>query len=639
MGVADNQTYKNQYHFTSGLKYDSTIGENPSLDIEDDINFTIKTNPYRANVEIEGREVVLKPNLDGIFNAVGKRHSRGGMPVILEEGSFVFSDDKTLSFDEADHDIFEFKKGSDFKTKNNTPAKVLKRNIDLEHYNKLVNNLTNPKENLLAKSSSELMLKKYKEIVGKIAFAQESKKGFPQDVPEFAKDSAPVYSDELKNEIVTQKQYAKFGGYINNPYKNKKEADLLPEMQPGGGIHGYAGDPGDPWNKSQLSDADWDKFSEEIGFKQFAKDNNIPYDNIHFQQYLMQHPDTKDIVKQIHEGEANKTGVRFVGPGVQIYTQHGMPGVTKKIDDGYLGKRWDDIVNRYRNRPKPDPDITTTPTTTLPPDFLPPPQIQKDIEVKPQDYMPINWEFTPWQKMSQLYNLSRVGAINRYMPYRSQFVSDYVSLPLYNPEPVVQDINARANQTIRSFSTLSPIQQIAASQEAVGNTLDQINRVRSDYDNRNVGQKTSEEMTNVQLRNQANLTNINFDQQYYREAVTGAANYDKLKQAAKDLFMNNVMRDVETNQSLAYQLATLRNPAWTYDFRTGNFKRLPKSILDAMSSNSKSSYVEDYLRKINFAGLSDKDKIQFVKVLLAKDFQPQQTYMRYGGNMGNPYSQ
>ncbi len=633
MGVADNQSYKTQYHFTSGLKYDSTIGENPSLDIEDDINYTIKTNPYRANVEIEGREVVLKPNLDGIFNAVGKRHSKGGMPVTLEEGSFVFSDDKTLSFNEDDHDMFELKSGSDFKTKNNTPAKVLKRNIDLEHYNKLVKNLTDPKENILAKSSSELMLKKYKEVVGKIAFAQESKKGFPQDVPEFAKESAPVYSDELKEDIFTQKQYAKYGGYINNPYKNKKATETLYEMQ----IGGYKGDKNNSWNASRFTDQEWDQFADEVGFKQFVKDNpQVPYDNQHFQQYLMQNPETKDIVKEIHEGAADPTGQLFIGPNGKVYTKHGMPASTGRIDDALLGKRWDQLVDIYRNKKKPPPVIA--PPTTLPPDFLPPPQIQKDIEVTPQDYMPIDWQFTPWQKMSQLYNLSRVGAINRYMPYRSQFASDYVSLPLYNPEPVVADINARANQAIRSFSTLSPIQQIAASQEAVGNSLDQINRVRSDYDNRNVGQKTNEEMTNVQLRNQANLTNINFDQQYYREAVTGAANYDKLKQAAQDLFMNNVMRDVETNQSLAYQLATLRNPAWTYDFRSGNFKRLPKSILDAMSNNSKSSYVQDYLSKINFANLSDRDKIQFVKVLLAKDFQPQGTYMKRGGTKGNPYS-
>jgi hypothetical protein len=639
MGVADNQTYKNQYHFTSGLKYDSTIGENPSLDIEDDINFTIKTNPYRANVEIEGREVVLKPNLDGIFNAVGKRHSKGGMPVTLEEGSFVFSDDKTLSFNEDDHDMFELKSGSDFKTKNNTPAKVLKRNIDLEHYNRLVSNLTNPKENILAKSSSELMLKKYKEVVGKIAFAQESKKGFPQDIPEFAKDSAPVYNDELKEDIIKQKQYAKHGGYINNPYKNKKEADLLPEMQTAGvykGLKAYTGDSSNDWNRSMYTDEQWDAFAEEVGFTEFVKNNpQIPYDNKHFQQYLMQNPETKDIVTEIHQGTADPTGKLFIGPNLKVYTKHGMPAVTGQVDDSLLGKRWDQLVNIYRKRkstpPPPPPPIVT-------PDPIPYPERPKDINVTPQDYMPIDWQFTPWQKMSQLYNLSRVGAINRYMPSRNQFVSDYVSLPLYNPEPIVQDINARANQAIRSYATLSPIQQIAASQEAVGNTLDQINRVRSDYDNRNVGQKTSEEMTNVQLRNQANLTNINFDQQYYREAVTGAANYDKLKQAAKDLFMNNVMRDVETNQSLAYQLATLRNPAWTYDFRTGNFKRLPKNILDAMASNNKSSYLEPYLREIgkNFSNMSSKDQINFTKLLLARDFQPQVT--RHGGSIGNPYS-
>lgn len=642
MAIADNATYKDQYFFKTGDQYDSTFGENPSLNIEDDVNYTIKTNPYRANVEIEGREVVLNPELDGIFDAKGKRHHKGGMPVQLKPGSFVFSDHTPMALSKDEQEVLELKQGYSSKKKDNTPAQVLKRNIDLEHYNKLVNNLNDPKKNLLAKSSSELMLKKYREIVGKVAFAQESKKGFSDGIPEFAKDSAPVYNDEIKDEIMAQKQYAKYGGSIKNPYKEignsglrmMQKAGVVYELEP------YKGDK-DPWNASKISKDDWIKFSDEVGFTDWATQNKVRLTNENFQTYLANHSDYKDIVRDIHEGIKDKSGKLMIDPKTgRAYTKYGRTA-SGKIVDNMLGIRWDDFYKMVHKVPPPNTVGTITDTTTLPPVYIEPP-VQKQIEVKPQDYMPVKWEFTPWQKLSQLYNLGRVANIKRYMPYRSQYEPKYASLPLYNPEPMIADAIGVANQAIRSLNTLNPILRNAQAQQLVGNNIDLVNRIRADYDNKNVGQKTNEEMTNTQLRNQSLLTNINFDQQYYREAVTSSANYDKAKQVANDLLMNNIMQDVATNQSLAYQLASLRDPAWTYDFKTGNFKRLPKNILDVMASNSKSSYLDPYIRSINFSGLSDRDKIQFLKVLMAKDFQPQPGFSQKGGTIKgnmkrNPY--
>ena len=88
MGVADNRSYKDEYLFKDSYKSvfrspSLTEEDNPSINVDPKINSTIKENPYRSNVEIEGREIVLKPDLSALFTAVGKRPSKGGMDVLL----------------------------------------------------------------------------------------------------------------------------------------------------------------------------------------------------------------------------------------------------------------------------------------------------------------------------------------------------------------------------------------------------------------------------------------------------------------------------------------------------------------------------------------------------------------------------
>jgi hypothetical protein len=631
MAIADNATYKDQYFFKTGDQYDSTFGENPSLDVEDNINYTIKSNPYRANVEIEGREVVLNPELDGIFDAKGKRHHKGGMPVQLKPGSFVFSDHSPMALSKQEQEVLELKQGSSSKKKDNTPAQVLKRNIDLEHYNRLVNNIEDPKKNLLAKSSSELMLNKYREIVGKIAFAQESKKGFEDGIPEFAKDSAPVYNDEVKDKIMEQKQYAKYGGHIKNPYREIGQTGLT--MMQTAGLVPYTGDKGDDWNASKYTEKEWNQFAADVGFYKEAKEKNIPITNKTFQQWMLNHPTYGPIVKQVHEGSTTKQGEWFVGPdGRTVFQRFGTNKAEDPADE-MLGVRWDQVKERSII---PNTTITSVnTTTTLAPSYITPPEV-KNIEVTPQDYMPIRWQFTPWQKVSQAVNAGRAIGIKKYGPMRSQFEPKYVSLPLYNPEPAIQDAQAATFMALNSFRSQNPILANAMASDAIGKNLNKINEIRAQYDNMNVGQKTNEEMTNTQLRNQSLMANINFDQDYYQKSVIASANFDKAKQFAQDQYWSGLFKDVATNESLAYMMATLRDPAWTYDFKTGDYKRLPKNILDAMTANTKGAYLDKYIQQIDFNALSPGEKINFLKVLALKQFQPQVS--RKGGVIKkNPY--
>ena len=194
-----------------------TAREHPSIDAPDKINSTIKENPYRANAEIEGGEVVLQPDLSALFKASGKKHSRGGMDVYLRPDAFVFSDFKDLNITEDEKELFELKMGGSAKG-DSTPAQTVKQNVNAKHYNSLINNITDPFKDDLARKSSALMLEKYIKTLGNIAYIQEKKKEFPDGLPAFSMGTAPVYDADKKNTIDESKQYAKYGGTISNPY-------------------------------------------------------------------------------------------------------------------------------------------------------------------------------------------------------------------------------------------------------------------------------------------------------------------------------------------------------------------------------------------------------------------------------------
>lgn len=135
-----------------------------------------------ANLEAEKGETAFGDiNGDGFTEHMligGKRHSQGGTPLNLPDGTFIFSD--TASMKIKDPEIlakFGKKKGS------YTPAELAKP-YDLNKYRKI---LEDPNSDKIDKKSAELMIKNINLKLGALALAQESKKGFPQGIPEVAR--------------------------------------------------------------------------------------------------------------------------------------------------------------------------------------------------------------------------------------------------------------------------------------------------------------------------------------------------------------------------------------------------------------------------------------------------------------------
>lgn len=518
MGQADNQSYKDQYHFKhNGMTgyYNITIEDLPSIHSDNPkIGDTIKENPYKSNVEIEGKEVVLQPDMSALFKAVGKKHSGGGMDVYLKPDSFIFSNDKTLAFGEKEQKLFEFKKGGNFRPAKNTPSEVLKRNVDIKHYNTLVSNIKDPKKDDLAKKSSALMLQKYVDTIGNVAYLQEAKKDFPQGIPPFSAGTAPIYNNDTKDGIMESKQYSKYGGKVESAYAQlgAMMPSLLKQRK---NAYGYY-DPATPIPEHPLGYIENPAFSSDV-----PKYSGVP--------------------------RIDKVPLIPITPGT--------PGI--------------DLRTRTIGELAPPP---------------PPVPVAGTVQGEAQRGKDINWQFTPWQKISQLFNWGQYAGAKRYMPFRSHFNATYADPELVNPEQTIGDAKSVTNQDIESLKTLSPILRSAQANTAYGQFLDKVPAIRTQYDAQNVGITNQSREYNNQLRNKATQDNIVNDQNYYKESVVGQQNFDTMRSYLKNQAMNNVLGDVQTNQTLAYNLATMRNPAYGFDFRSGNFYRNPKNILDVQPS-------------------------------------------------------
>lgn len=488
---ADNKSYKDMYHFSKtnmkGWVY------SPSLEKDKEVNTSIKENPYYSNVEVEKDEVVLKPDFSALFNVRGKTHKQGGTDVFLENNSFVFSNDPKLSFDKEDHKLMEFKEGGTKKMQN-TPASVLKRNIDLKHYNKMTVNLQDEKKDDITKNSSVKMIEKYMDILGNVAYMQEAKKGFPDGLPFFSQETAPVYNQETKDAIMEQKQFRR-----------------------GGRIKAQMGMSVPPWA--------W----------KYVKAN------------------TQDPSKKT----APSTGVS------------GVPAISGVPEDKVLppGVRHVDLL---KDEEEIIPTVNPAPM---------PPSV-KNV----QGYKTADWEFTPYQKENQAYNIWKWASAKRYMPYRSHLNPSFVEPQLVNPEQTISDLKGAYNGNLDSINSLSPILRNAQAADSFGQMLDRVPGIRSQFDNQNSAISNQARQYNNQIVNNARATNMQNDQNYYRESVVGQQNFDNLRSYLSDKYMSDRNQDIVDNQSLAYNMLTQNNPAYKYDWRTGRFMRTNKSILDVQTS-------------------------------------------------------
>jgi hypothetical protein len=158
----------------------------------------------QANIEAERGETAYGDfNNDGHNEHMmigGKRHTQGGTPLNVPEGTFIYSDTKKLRIGGAV--LGQFGKSPDTKQKY-TPAQLAKQ-YDINKYKAI---LDDPYTDKMAKATAARMIDNYEKKLGGLALLQEAMKGFPQGIPDVAKSALPEGMGE---------QLAEMGGYYGD---------------------------------------------------------------------------------------------------------------------------------------------------------------------------------------------------------------------------------------------------------------------------------------------------------------------------------------------------------------------------------------------------------------------------------------
>lgn len=182
-----------------------------------------------ANLEAEGGETVVG-NLDGSmmpsFKTIkGPRHTNGGVPLNLPDDSFIFSDTKDMKI--SDPTILKIF-GKPTKKGGYTPADLSKK-FDIQKYREI---LQNPDTDKIDRKTAELMIKTYTLKLGALALAQESKKGFPQGIPEIAKPYMEA-NGIMEEDIIPQQEQPQEMNPMMQQMDGSNEAPMqMPNGQP-----------------------------------------------------------------------------------------------------------------------------------------------------------------------------------------------------------------------------------------------------------------------------------------------------------------------------------------------------------------------------------------------------------------------
>jgi hypothetical protein len=172
----------------------------------------------QANVEAERGEVLVADmDQDGqleSFTITGKSHGKGGTPLAVPKGGFIFSNADELKL--KGKILAQLGKKEDSK-KGYTPSEIAK-DLSLNDHKAI---LVNPNSDALSKQTAELMISRKQELLAKLAHLQEGMKGFPNGVPELVNEEDAIPIMALGGLITAYGGYYNMGGDPEKPVKRK----------------------------------------------------------------------------------------------------------------------------------------------------------------------------------------------------------------------------------------------------------------------------------------------------------------------------------------------------------------------------------------------------------------------------------
>lgn len=279
----------------------------------EDVSNSISAVPRQfANIEAEGGETVYGDlDSDGMMEHMkiqGKRHSEGGVPLNVPEGSFIFSDTKKMKI--KDPEILK-KFGMSFKKGGYTPATIAKK-FPINKYKAI---LEDKNADPLAKKTAKMNYENGEQMLGLLSVVQEGMKDFPQGLPNVAQAAMQVGK-------------AAYGGY------------MLPK---------YQGATGSSTVGSKLGEwaDDYQTLSTLL-----LDPKNAGLRKAMFEEYLKDYPNTP--LKKDSDGE-NKFIQNFLNAQQQFM---GIRAKYKDKPDQLTGEDWDTNRNKRYNKEATDLGFT-----------------------------------------------------------------------------------------------------------------------------------------------------------------------------------------------------------------------------------------------------------------------------------------
>lgn len=469
--------YGGQIGFALDIVPDSYLGGYQELN-DEHLRKTLQPVDRRAaNVEAEkGEAVVGDFNQDGVpeqFSIGGKKHSRGGTPLNVPDGSFIYSDTKKLKMKGAE--VTPFGKSAKNK-KGYTPAELAKQ-YDVNKYQAIIDN---PDSDPLSVKTAQMMMSNYQKKLAELALVQEAKKGFPNGIPEIAIPLFVIPEESIAN--AEDQPQMKFGG-------------SLPKA-----AEGLSFDPFDPWKGSRHNKGvDKSKYSKEE-LEKLAKDLGYtgPQDNLALQRWIMANPEMRKVADNLHK-------------------QYGMP-LAGRMDDGKWGYRWDAILDEIRNQrnnvlpeaqvyarkpPKlqlTEPNLSfNSPAEEIPfipnPNFKPAGQQPATSQdgVTPNDFNAVsnagntNYDYLTPDKLTVMQGLRNRAGIKRYGPWEAP-VEGYLPDPtFYDPSRELASNAEQMNTQMMYNNQFSGPQSVAArNSQVAGQAASNAADILSRYNTMNV---------------------------------------------------------------------------------------------------------------------------------------------------------
>lgn len=451
----------------------------------------------QANAELEKDEIVFNPKTLAMHRVIGKWHKDGGVNTNLDEGSFIFSNFKDLAINKKEKSQFEFRMGGSYKPHNNTPAKVLMKEIDLPHHNKMVNILQSKTQDDIAKNSAALMIAKNIEKAGRVAYLQEKKKNFEDGLPEFAQNTAPVYDDYTNNQISQSQQYMKRGGLkkYQMGITNFPNSDFYNKVY------------GSNYVPSTVSN----KFGMLNGYPSFMQSPTQSYAQFpsSFSMQSMLNPKTDwASSQQNYDNSVNAKRVAEFEKTAQQANTGLHPNKAVDTNSNLAGKQ-----------------------------------------------IPL----TGYQYLNALYPLMQ--RVRTQRPMRMEIPQMVVpEMEMMDVQPFLSNIDQQMSLSRRLARTVNPAQANIVNQSIYGQGLDARNQAISQVTNQNREMRNRMAMNIADAYNKRNMGMAQANQDYYQKSQLADLNRESMKSALKNQSMSIFNKYISDNQALQNTFNTLYAP-------------------------------------------------------------------------------